>query len=173
MDRRLKQPLVVLLMGVSGSGKTTLGSLLSKRIGGHFGDADAFHPAANVEKMSNGIPLTDDDRWPWLDAIAQTIGRWAADGTNVVFACSALKRIYRDRLRTGRTDLKLIHLTGDADLIASRMEQRTGHFMPAGLLRSQLATLEPPEPDEGAITLDIGSPPDILLAQCLARLRLD
>ena len=173
MGWRLKQPVVVLVMGVSGSGKTTLGSLLGERIGARFGDADAFHPADNVEKMSNGIPLTDDDRWPWLDAIAATIGRWAANGTNVVFACSALKRIYRDRLRAGRTDLKLIHLTGDEDLIASRMKRRTGHFMPAGLLRSQLATLEPPGLDEGAITLDISSPPDILLAQCLARLRLN
>jgi gluconokinase len=173
MGRRLRQPLVILIMGVSGSGKTTLGSLLSERIGARFGDADAFHPAANVEKMSNGTPLTDDDRWPWLDGIAATISRWTADGTDVVFACSALKRIYRDRLRGGRTDLKLIHLTGDEDLIASRMEARTGHFMPAGLLRSQLATLEPPGPDERAITLDINLPPNILLEECLACLRLD
>jgi carbohydrate kinase (thermoresistant glucokinase family) len=173
MGRRLRQPLVILIMGVSGSGKTTLGSLLSERIGARFGDADAFHPAANVEKMSNGIPLTDDDRWPWLDGIAATISRWAADDTDVVFACSALKRIYRDRLRAGRTEMKLIHLTGGKDLIASRMQQRTGHFMPAGLLRSQLATLEPPGADEGAITLDIKLPPEMLLEESLTFLHLD
>jgi gluconokinase len=172
MERRLRQPLVILIMGVSGSGKTTLGSLLSERIGARFGDADAFHPAANVEKMSKGIPLSDDDRWPWLDGIAATISRWAGDGTDVVFACSALKRVYRDRLRAGGTHLKLIYLAGDEDLIASRMERRT-HFMPAALLRSQLATLEPPGPDEGAITLDINAPPDMLLKQCLACLGLD
>jgi carbohydrate kinase (thermoresistant glucokinase family) len=156
-------------MGVSGSGKTTLGSLLSERIGARFGDADAFHPAANVEKMSKGIPLTDDDRWPWLDDIAATMSRWAADGSDVVFACSALKRVYRDRLRAGRTHMKLIYLAGDEDLIASRMGRRT-HFMPVGLLRSQLATLEPPGPDEDAITLDISAPPDVLVEECLAAL---
>jgi gluconokinase len=172
MERRLRQPHVILIMGVSGSGKTTLGSLLSERIGARFGDADAFHPEANVEKMSKGVALTDDDRWPWLDDIAATMRRWAADGTDVVFACSALKRVYRDRLRAGRPHMKLIHLAGDETLIASRMERRT-HFMPPGLLRSQLATLEPPSPDEGAITLDISEPPEILLEECLARLDLD
>ena len=164
--RRATPPLVVLVMGVSGSGKTTFGTLLAERIGARFGDADAFHPAANVEKMSNGIPLTDEDRWPWLDAIAAAIGAWVADGTDVVFACSALKRIYRDRLRAGvPAGLRLVHLAGGEDLIAGRMAGRTGHFMPAALLRSQLATLEPPGPDENAITLDIAAPPEVLLLE--------
>ncbi len=170
MGPRLNETLVVLVMGVSGSGKTTVGSLLSEKLGARFGDADAFHPAANVEKMSRGIPLTDDDRWPWLDGIAAAMSRWTAEGTDVVFACSALKRAYRDRLRAGRSRFQLIHLTGDEDLIASRMQRRT-HFMPAALLRSQLATLEPPGPDEAAVTLDIAAPPDVLVEECLARLR--
>jgi gluconokinase len=173
MERRLS-PLIVLIMGVSGSGKTTLGSLLSERIGARFGDADAFHLVANIEKMTKGIPLTDDDRWPWLDGIAAAISRWAAEqGADVVFACSALRRVYRDRIRAGGINFQLIHLAGDEDLIASRMARRMDHFMPAGLLRSQLATLEPPGPDEGAITLDIALPPDVLVEQSLAWLYLE
>jgi gluconokinase len=166
----LKRPLVVVVMGVSGSGKTTVGSLLAERLGARFGDADAFHPPANVEKMSKGIPLGDDDRWPWLDAIAAAIAAWKAEGCDVVFACSALKRAYRDRLRAGCGDFRLVHLTGDEELLAGRMVKRTGHFMPATLLRSQLATLEAPGEDEQAITLDVRSPPDVLVEECLTLL---
>jgi gluconokinase len=117
--------------------------------------------------MSHGIPLTDDDRWPWLDAIGTTIAEWAAAGGNVVFACSALKRIYRDRLRGFCPGLTLVHLTGDEEMLADRMLRRTGHFMPPGLLRSQLATLEPPGADEGAITLDVALPPEVLVGEFL------
>jgi gluconokinase len=170
MGRRLRAPLVVLVMGVSGSGKTTVGSLLAERLGARFGDADAFHPPANVEKMSKGIPLGDEDRWPWLDAIAAAIAAWRAEGRDVVFACSALKRAYRDRLRAGCGDLRLVHLAGDEELLAGRMVKRTGHFMPATLLRSQLATLEAPGPDEAPITLDVRFPPDALVERCLALL---
>lgn len=144
-------------MGVSGSGKTTVGERLAAALGLRFVDGDSLHPAANVEKMHAGIPLTDDDRWPWLDAVGAVL----AQG-DVVVACSALRRAYRDRLRA-RAPFALVYLRGDRTLLAGRIGHREGHFMPASLLDSQLATLEEPSADEHAITLDVAATPEQLV----------
>lgn len=140
----------VVVMGVSGSGKTSVGAALADALGLSFVDADALHPAANVAKMAAGIPLDDDDRAPWLDAV----GRVLAAGP-VVVACSALKRAYRDRLRAAAPDLQLVFLDGGRELLAMRMVGRPDHFMPASLLDSQLATLERPSSDEHPMTVDV------------------
>ena len=140
----------VVVMGVSGSGKTTVGAALADALGLRFVDGDALHPAANVAKMAAGIPLDDADRAPWLDAVGAVL----AAGP-VVVACSALKRVYRDRLRAAAPDLDLVFLDGSRELLASRMAARPGHFMPASLLDSQLATLEPPTADEHPVTVDV------------------
>ena len=157
-----------MVMGVAGSGKTVVGSALAARLGFPFHDADGFHPAANVAKMSSGVPLDDDDRWPWLDAIAAAI-REAPGG--IVVACSALKRAYRQRILAGagRT-VTFVHLDGDRATLASRLGGRKGHFMPASLLDSQLATLEPPAPDEGAIVVSIAPPVAEIVATIIGRL---
>jgi gluconokinase len=149
---------VILLMGVSGCGKTTTGQRLSRVLGWDFRDADSFHPAANVEKMSRGVPLTDEDRWPWLAAIAAWIDERRADG-NAIVSCSALKKSYRDRLLIGRPDVQLVFLKGSHSLIADRMNRRKGHFMPPALLDSQFATLEEPMADEAPLVLEITMPP--------------
>ena len=154
-------------MGVSGSGKTTVGSALAARLGLRFVDADDLHPAANVEKMAAGIPLTDEDRWPWLDAVGAVL----ADGP-VVVACSALRRVYRDRLRAAAPALRLVYLHGSRELLAERMGHRD-HFMPVALLDSQLATLEVPGPDEDAIALDIAAPVDAIVAGAVEGLKGD
>lgn len=148
----------VVVMGVSGSGKSTVGRDLADALGVPFVDGDGLHPPANVAKMSAGVPLDDDDRAPWLDAIA---ARLAAGP--VVIACSALKRAYRDRLRAAAPQLRLVFLHGDRATLLPRMA-RPGHFMPASLLDSQLATLEAPDPDEHAIELDVSAPPGDLVA---------
>ncbi len=158
----------IVVMGVSGCGKTVLASLLAGRLGYRFCEADDFHPAANVEKMSNGIPLTDDDRWPWLEALADWTAREAASGHSTVMACSALTRAYRDRLRTGGgEDLVFIHLDGDPSTIIERMNARE-HFMPTSLLRSQLDTLEPLEDDEVGVRIDLGQSPESELLEALS-----
>ncbi|MBI5160678.1 MAG: gluconokinase [Micrococcales bacterium] len=155
----------VVVMGVSGSGKTTMGELLASRLGVPFVDGDDLHPAANVEKMRAGRPLTDDDRDPWLDAV----GARLAEGP-VVLACSALKRAYRDRLRAAAPALRLIYLRGSAGLLRHRMEHRAGHYMPPRLLESQLATLEPPTEDERPIVLDVAGNPDALASHAIREL---
>lgn len=148
---------VLVVMGVSGSGKTTIAALLAGRLGWPFEDGDDFHPSANIEKMHAGIPLTDEDRRPWLQAIAAWIdARRAAAGHGVV-ACSALRRAYRDVLRAGRPDVRLIYLKGDPALIARRQAARHGHFMPASLMASQFAALEEPAEEEDAITIPVDS----------------
>ncbi len=144
-------------MGVSGSGKTTVGRLLAERIHGDFLDADDLHPVSNVRKMRAGTPLTDTDRWPWLDAVAKELVRATADHPRLVIACSALKRAYRDRLRAAAPVLQLVWLTGSEELLRSRLANRAGHFMPAGMLASQLADLEPPTADEAAIVADFSA----------------
>lgn len=157
----------VVIMGVSGTGKTSLGTALSDRLGIPYLDGDDLHPDANVAKMAAGIPLTDDDRWPWLDLVAQTLNARAP----VILGCSALRRAYRDRLRAGaggRVDF--LHLTGPREVIAARMTARQGHYMPAALLDSQFATLEPPGPDE-AVALDITLPLADLVAIAAAELQ--
>jgi carbohydrate kinase (thermoresistant glucokinase family) len=145
----------IILMGVSGSGKSTVGAALAERTGFTFEDGDAYHPATNVAKMHAGIPLTDDDRWPWLNAIAAAIDRKADAHTPVIIACSALKRAYRDVLVHGRSDVRIVYLKGTQELIAQRLSHRDHHFMPASLLASQFGTLEEPGPDEGVIVVSI------------------
>lgn len=163
--------MIVAMMGVSGVGKTTVGRVLAERLGAVFLEGDKFHPPANVEKMSAAIPLTDDDREPWLRALAGEAERHAAAGKKVVIACSALKRAYRQIL-TGRVAMRFVHLTGDPALIKVRLDARVGHYMPPSLLPSQLATLEPPRADEGAIVIDIDARPDVLIERILAALRV-
>ena len=158
---------LVLVMGVSGAGKSTIGTLLAARLGVPFADADDFHPPANVAKMSAGQPLTDADRWPWLDAIGAWMDGQAAGG---IVTCSALKRSYRDRLRAGRPRVRLLHLAGDASLIGARQAARPDHFMPPSLMASQFATLEAPGPEEGAIILSVTPPPEAIVAAALAAL---
>ena len=161
----------LVVMGVSGCGKSTVGALLAERLGWPFEDGDAFHPPANVAKMSTGTPLTDDDRWPWLDAIAARIAAARAAGPGVVIACSALRRAYRDRLRDGHADLRFLHLTGEPGLIMARQAARTGHYMPASLIASQFATLEPPETEADVIDLDVDPEPPTIVAKAIAALR--
>jgi gluconokinase len=159
-------------MGVSGSGKTTIGEKLAARIGWRYEDADTFHPKSNVAKMSAGQPLTDEDRWPWLRAIADEIDRASKAGERVVIGCSALRRVYRDMLVHGRDDIRLIYLDGTQALIADRLGQRKGHFMPPGLLTSQFKTLEPPTPDERAVTVSINAPTETIVDDILSQLKL-
>jgi gluconokinase len=148
----------LIVMGVSGSGKTTVAEALAKRIGWTFEDGDAFHPKSNVEKMRSGKPLTDNDRWPWLRAIAAEIDRVTAAGGHVVIACSALKQAYREILVGRRTGVRLVYLKGSRDLILHRLQTRRGHFMPPQLLDSQYATLEEPGADERPVTVNIDAP---------------
>jgi gluconokinase len=164
------KPLLV-IMGVTGAGKSTVGTLIAERLGLSFRDADDFHPASNIAKMSAGTPLTDADRWPWLDAIGAHLA--AHRGTGCIVTCSALKRAYRDRLRVAAPDLRFIHLHGDVALVASRQAARQGHFMPASLVASQFATLEPPAPEERIIALDVAAPPAALAEAAIAALMED
>jgi gluconokinase len=150
-------PRILIVMGVSGSGKTTVGALLAGTLGWPYAEADAFHSPANVAKMAAGHPLTDEDRWPWLQAIGAWIDDQLARGEHGVVTCSALKRAYRDVLR--RPGVQLVYLHGPRELIAQRMASRQGHFFKPTMLDSQLADLEEPSPDEGVITVSIGSTP--------------
>lgn len=151
-------PCALIVMGVSGSGKSTIGEALAERLGWNFEDGDRFHPADNVAKMSAGHALTDEDRWPWLQAIADEIDRVCKAGERVVIACSALKRAYREVLVHGRDDVRIVFLDGTRELIAARLAARKGHFMPPGLLESQFGTLEPPAGDERPVTVSIDAP---------------
>ena len=155
-------------MGVSGSGKSLIGSGLAAERGWAFVDGDDLHPEANVAKMAAGIPLTDADRWPWLDAVAATL---AASPGGIVVACSALRRAYRDRIRTAAPDVFFVELAGPRDLLWQRMTARPGHFMPASLLDSQLATLESLASDEPGAIVSIEGPPAEVLARVDAALR--
>ncbi|MGW5104990.1 gluconokinase [Streptomyces sp. NPDC004100] len=154
----MRTPQVVVVMGVAGTGKTTIGPLLAARLGVPYAEGDDFHPQANIDKMSAGIPLEDADRWPWLDAI----GTWAHSraGLGGVVSSSALKRSYRDRLRAEAPGIVFVHLTGSRELIEGRMSQRQGHFMPTALLDSQFATLQPLEADEAGVAVDVGGGPE-------------
>lgn len=145
----------VVVMGVSGSGKSTIAAELAGRMNWRFADADDFHPESNVAKMAAGTPLTDDDRWPWLRALTDWMAESADRGESTVLACSALRRSYRDVLRDCPPGVAFVHLAGPAEVILARMRSRQDHFMPAALLESQIATLEPLEPDEHGIVLDL------------------
>lgn len=163
-------PRVLLLMGVAGSGKSTMGERLAGELGWPFRDADSFHPPANVAKMSAGVALTDEDRWPWLDAIAAWIDQRRAHGEHAIVSCSGLKRIYRRRLMEGRGDVRLVYLDGSRELIGRRMAARQGHFMPPALLDSQFATLEVPHASEWPIVAPIDSSPRRIAELILAEL---
>jgi gluconokinase len=147
------------VMGVSGSGKSTVGAALAHRLGVPFADADSFHPAANIAKMSAGTPLDDDDRYPWLAAV----GQWLADHGSGVMSCSALKRRYRDQLRSHRPTIEFLHLTGSPELINRRQAERTGHFMPSSLVNSQFNALEPLDSDERGLAIDVGQSIDTIV----------
>ena len=160
------RPPLLVVMGVCGSGKSTVGAALAGRLGLPYADADDLHPPANVTRMRAGVPLTDADRLPWLDAV----GAWLASraGTGAVISCSALRRSYRDVLRAHVPDAAFAHLHGSPATIAARLAARHDHFMPAALLESQLATLEPLEPDEHGTTLDVARPVEDLAEACAA-----
>ncbi|MFD9483504.1 gluconokinase [Streptomyces sp. NPDC059991] len=165
----MSTPHVVVVMGVAGTGKTTIGPLVAAALGVPYAEGDDFHPAANVAKMSAGVPLDDGDRWPWLDAIGQWAHRRA--GLGGVVSSSALKRAYRDRLRAAAPGLVFLHLTGDRELIERRMSERKGHFMPTALLDSQFATLQPLGADEAGVAVDIAGTPEEITDRAVAALR--
>jgi gluconokinase len=163
----------LVVMGVSGSGKSTIADKLAERLGWSYEDGDKFHPASNVAKMSAGQPLTDADRWPWLQAIADEIDRVCQAGRHAVVACSALKRAYREILVHGRDDVRIIYLDGTQELIANRLAQRKGHFMPPGLLTSQFKTLEPPDISENPVTVSIDASVNAIIDDIIGKLELN
>ncbi|EOY46699.1 Gluconokinase [Streptomyces lividans 1326] len=167
--QQLHTPHVVVVMGVAGTGKTTIGPLLAARLGVPYAEGDDFHPPANIAKMTAGTPLTDEDRWPWLDAI----GGWAHGraGLGGVVSSSALKRSYRDRLRAAAPGVVFVHLTGSRELIEDRMSHRQGHFMPTALLDSQFATLQPLQPDEAGVAVDVAGTPEEITERAVDALK--
>jgi gluconokinase len=159
---------IAIIMGTTGAGKTTIGTMLAAQLNWQFADADSFHPPANIEKMSQGIPLNDADRAPWLAAMRKAILEWIASGQSVVLACSALKRAYRDDLRPS-PEVKVIYLKGDYALFAERIRHRHCHFAGEGILAGQFADLE--EPDD-AITIDAAKSPEEIVAEIRKQLLL-
>jgi gluconokinase len=171
-DKPRQSPCALIIMGVSGSGKSTIAGRLAERLRWTCEDGDRFHPKGNVEKMSAGHPLTDEDRRPWLQAIAEEIDRACRDREHAVIACSALKRGYREILVHGRDDVRIIYLKGSRDLIAGRLKLRKGHFMPPALLESQFNTLEEPGASEDPIIVDIDASVDAIVDHIADKLRL-
>ncbi|WP_117190886.1 gluconokinase [Rhizobium terrae] len=166
-----KVSLAVVVMGVSGSGKTSVGQRLAERLNCAFVEGDRLHPAANVAKMAQGIPLTDEDRWPWLDLVGGELAAARERDESVVVTCSALKKVYRDRLRQASGGLLyFVFLTGDPKVLEARMGARTGHFMPASLLQSQLATLENPQSEAGVVMVDIDASLDAIVGKAFDKL---
>lgn len=161
--------MIVVLMGVSGSGKTTVGEILSRELGWPYFDGDDHHPPANVAKMRAGTPLTDADRWPWLDRLNELLKQRQAAGDDVILGCSALKQMYRERLAQGLRDLRWVHLKGSFELIQSRLQVRKHRYMPASLLQSQFATLEQPT---DALAVDVGPTPEAVVRSIIAELGL-
>jgi len=171
-DKVREIPCALVVMGVSGSGKSTIADKLAERLSWKYEDGDKFHPLSNVAKMSAGQPLTDEDRWPWLQAIADEIDRVCKARERAVIACSALKRVYRDILVHGRNDVRIIFLEGTQEVIAARLNLRKGHFMPPGLLASQFKTLEPPGTDENPVTVSIDASVDAIVDDIVRQLGL-
>lgn len=170
---REQDAMLVILMGVSGSGKSTIGRLLADRVGWPFLEADDFHPEVNRQKLAAGTPLTDEDRWPWLEALNRGLLRAVRKHGSVILACSALKDVYRDRLDEGLNDVRWVHLIGDPEVLAERLKHRVGHFSSAKILPSQFATLEPPE---SAVEVEVdGSPARVVeeVAQALGVAQID
>lgn len=161
--------MIAIVMGVTGSGKTSVGRLLAQQLGWEFADADDFHPSANVEKISHGIPLTDEDRAPWLERLRIQIANWIVNGQNAVLACSALKRTYRQELSVG-PEVRFVYLKGSPELIAQRLRLRRGHFADEKILASQFADLEEPE---AVVTVDISQTPEKIVAEIRERLGLE
>ena len=170
VGRGAPDPDLVVVMGVSGSGKSTVARGLSTVLGWEYAEGDAFHPEANVEKMRSGTPLTDDDRWPWLEAIGAWISGKEQRGESAVVTCSALRRVYRDLLRQGRPHVRFLHVTAESEVIRDRMENRPDHYMPPALLPSQLATLEPLGPDEPGVAISNEGSAAAVLDRALAAL---
>jgi len=162
---------IVIVFGVSGAGKTTIGKVLRQEVGWHFYEADDFHSRANIDKMRRRIPLTDGDRWPWLESLRQLIKRSLEAGENAVLACSALKRAYRERLRVS-DQVKFVFLHGEYALLEKQLRQRRGHFMNPELLRSQFADLEEPKPDEDVITVELGRTAEEIVEEIKTKLHL-
>jgi len=162
---------IVIVFGVSGAGKTTVAKRLAHELGWRFYEADDFHSRANIEKERRGIPLTDEDRWPWLESLRELIKKCIEAGENAVLACSALKRAYREHLRISE-EVKFVFLRGDYALIAKQLQRRRGHFMNPALLRSQFADLEEPRPDEDVLTIELGRTPYDIVEEIKAKLRL-
>ena len=160
--------MLVIFMGVSGSGKTTIGKSLAESLGWTFFDGDDFHPTANVSKMAKGIPLSDNDRQPWLNALRKLIKKLISKDVSAVIACSALKRVYREYLQDDNEAVRFVYLKGDYELIRERMEGRSSHFMKADLLLSQFAALQEPE---GVITVNISRDPEEIVKSIIAELR--
>ncbi len=161
------RPTILLLMGVAGSGKTTIGQLLSRKLQWPFFDADDFHPPLNLARMSAGIPLQEEDRWPWLGNLKEAMKKEIAAGQSAIFACSALKKSYRDFLSADLDSVKLVYLKGDAPLIADRIATRKNHFMKERMLASQLEILEEPE---GCLTIDVSAAPEKIAADIITKL---
>ena len=163
--------MIVIVFGVSGAGKTTIGRLLAEQLGWRFYEADDFHPRANIDKMRSGRPLTDEDRWPWLERLREQIARSLTAKENAVLACSALKRAYRECLRVS-DDVKFVFLRGDYLLIEGQLRRRRGHFMNPDLLRSQFTDLEEPEADEDVLTIELGWTPEEVVSEIKIKLGL-
>jgi carbohydrate kinase (thermoresistant glucokinase family) len=163
--------MVIVVMGTTGAGKTTVGELLAERLGWTFADADDFHPQSNVEKMKAGMPLDDADRAPWLQSLREAISAWLDRGENIVLACSALRRAYREVLRPG-PEVTFVYLKGSYEVIEKRVLARRDHFAKADLLKSQFETLEEPSPDEPAISVDVDQRPEAVVQDAIRMLEL-
>lgn len=164
------EPQCIIVMGVSGCGKSTVGELLAARLEADFYDGDDLHPAENINKMSAGVALTDDDRWPWLDIIRHKMSAEVANKKSIIIACSALKLCYRQRLAQGLATLRFVYLNGSSELITQRQSSRTDHFMPAALIESQFATLEDPGTEANVVTVSIDQPIADIVDQCVVAL---
>ncbi|WP_442816763.1 gluconokinase [Streptomyces sp. NBC_01304] len=158
-------------MGVTGTGKSTVGRLIASRLGVAYAEGDSLHSPQNVAKMASGTPLTDEDRWPWLDRVGEWCAAASREGVGGVISCSALKRVYRDRLRSAAPGLVFVHLAGSRELIGARQEARVGHFMPGSLVDSQFATLEPLGSDEVGVVVDVAPAPEEIVAVVVGALR--